>query len=71
VPIAIKHLVQALKAGTWTTKENVAYALLQLLQLEENKIAIGRSGVTPLLVNLLETRGFCGKKDASTTIKAV
>ncbi|TQD73360.1 hypothetical protein C1H46_041106 [Malus baccata] len=42
--------------------------ILNLSQIEENKAAIGRSGAIPLLVNLLECGGFCGKKDASTAL---
>ncbi|RXI07142.1 hypothetical protein DVH24_026278 [Malus domestica] len=46
-------------------------ALLPLSQIEENKVAIGRSGAIPLLVNLLEYGGFRGKKDASTAMYSI
>ncbi|KAG7029307.1 U-box domain-containing protein 4 [Cucurbita argyrosperma subsp. argyrosperma] len=49
-------------------RRNAACALLRLSQMEENKIAIGRSGSIPLLVNLLGNGGFRGKKDASTAL---
>ncbi|KAK6116015.1 hypothetical protein DH2020_008284 [Rehmannia glutinosa] len=39
-----------------------------LSQVEENKIAIGRSGAIPPLVDLLEGGNFRGKKDACTAL---
>ena len=58
----------ALRSGTSTTKENAACALLRLAQFEEHKIAIGRSGAIPPLVDLLEKGTLRGKKDASTAL---
>ena len=49
-------------------KENSACALLRLSQVDENKFAIGQSKAIPLLVNLLESSGFRGKKDTSTAL---
>nr|VDD44611.1 unnamed protein product [Brassica oleracea] len=63
-----KPLVRVLKMGTPTAKVNAACALLRLSQVEDNKVAIRRSGVIPLLVNLVETGGFRAKKNASTAL---
>ncbi|KAF3497190.1 hypothetical protein DY000_02053791 [Brassica cretica] len=65
---ALGPLVRVLKMGTPTATVNAACALLLILQVEDNKVAIGRSGVIPLLVNLLETGEFRAKKNASTAL---
>ncbi|KAK7319752.1 hypothetical protein RJT34_04477 [Clitoria ternatea] len=68
---AIEPLVNALKTGTPTAKENAACALLRLSQNDNHKVEIGRAGAIPLLVNLLEGGGLRGKKDALTALYSV
>lgn len=74
---AIRPLVRALKSGgTAATRENAACALLRLAQARgdddgsasQHRLAIGRSGAIPFLVDLLETGGIRGKKDAATAL---
>ena len=68
---AISALARALKNGTAVCRENSAFALLRLGQIEDHKLAIGRSGSIPLLVNMLSTGSLRGKKDASAALYAI
>ncbi|KAK9164329.1 hypothetical protein Syun_005231 [Stephania yunnanensis] len=72
---AIQPLISLLSSPDPDLQEHGVTAILNLSLCEENKDLIAASGASnrsagaiPLLVNLLESGGFRGKKDASTAL---